>query len=104
MRTPKQMRETAFIVARQNRAGGLDDVRPMPASCQIHFDVLDLLAALAEKDAEIEGLQRELAESNDFCERRERDAWKDRKQADDRIDELQSDYDMAMAHHASTGE
>ena len=55
MRTPKQMRETTFIVARQNRAGGLDDVRPMPASCQIHFDVLDLLAAMAVADELIKG-------------------------------------------------
>ncbi len=48
MRPLDAIRKTAFIVARQNRSEGLDDVRPMPASSQLHFDVLDLLDALAE--------------------------------------------------------
>jgi len=91
MRTPKQMRETTFIVARQNRAGGLDDVRPMPASCQIHFDVLDLLAALAEKDAEIEALKVEIDERDTWSEQRARDAWKDHKNASRIIDDLKAD-------------
>ena len=69
MRTPAEIRETAFIVARKNRADGLDDVRPMPAAAQLHFDVLDLLnhaeadlERLEEKDAEIEKLRKVLGD------------------------------------------
>ena len=66
MRHKEEIRETAFIVARENRAAGLDHVRPMPASAQLHFDALDLLDLLGAKDAEIEQLQAVAGKALDF--------------------------------------
>ena len=67
-------------------------------------DIPDLLAALAEKDAEIERLHVEIDERDTWSEQRARDAWKDHQNANRIIDDLQRENQAAMAHHASTGE
>jgi len=63
MRTIDEIRETAFIVARQYLAVEGARERPMGPVYQLHLDVLDLqihaeadAERLAEKDAEIERL------------------------------------------------
>ena len=57
MRSFDEIRETAFIVARQYLAVEGARERPIEPVYQLHLDAIDMLAALAEKDAEIERLQ-----------------------------------------------
>jgi len=57
MRTRNEIRENGFVVARQYLADAGARDRAIGPVYQLHLDAIDLLAALAEKDAEIERLR-----------------------------------------------
>ena len=60
MRTRNEIRENGFVVARQYLADAGARDRAIGPVYQLHLDAIDLLAALAEKDAEIEQLKVKL--------------------------------------------
>ena len=83
MRSLDAIRETAFIVARQYLAVEGARERPMGPVYQLHLDVLDLqihaeadAERLAEKDAEIERLKADLAQSRSAITKLSREIWK----------------------------
>ena len=101
MRTIEQIRADWDLV--EDESGS--DWGPIElAEERLYNDIPDLLAALAEKDAEIERLHVEIDERDTWSEQRARDAWKDHQNANRIIDDLQRENQAAMAHHASTGE
>ena len=54
MRTRNEIRENGFVVARQYLTDHGRHNRPIGPVYQLHLDAIDMLAELAEKDAEIE--------------------------------------------------
>ena len=77
MRSNEEIRENAFVVARQYLADEGARDRPIEPVYQLHLDMIDTLRRLAEKDAEIERLKAELSQSHASTEKLSRGLWKD---------------------------
>ena len=65
MRARNEIRENGFVVARQYLANAGARERPIEPVYQLHLDAIDLLDALAEKDAEIEKLREDAGDEVD---------------------------------------
>ena len=65
MRTRNEIRENGFVVARQYLADAGAREQPIEPVYQLHLDAIDMLAALAEKDAELHQLREDAGDEVD---------------------------------------
>ena len=86
MRSIDEIRADSIFTKTLFRRSGSPDTRV--GAIRLADDVLDLLAALAEKDAEIERLQNEIDDTAEFHNQRQREAWQDHANQQRQMDDL----------------